>query len=1547
MTKITKQLSAMTYRWFAAMALIAVCSLNAVGQCNQPGGPFQNFESFSATTPTSGGTWTVTSMSYGTTAANIRTGSHYAIFNALGDILGTPQIANPLVFSFWYKRSSTATGTPQFTIETSPNNSTWTVRGTVSTFTTTYQQFTIDLNALGLTNVYVRVRDTRASGTAERYIDDMSWTSTVGANNTIQIGLGSPITIGSLPYSTGTGQTTCGNGNNVTSSNAAVVCGSTNYYSAEDKTYIFTPTTTGVHNILLTTVTDDDAGIQLYQGCPLSGGTCIANSQSTTGLTRTLAPNLTNGVTYYLVVDNWTPPACIGSYSLDINPPVACPIPTAVTAGSITQTTASITWSCTGCSGTYELDYGPNPHIAGTGTIITGVTSPYTLNPPLTPNTSYQVFVRQDCTGGGNGFSNWSSGATFTTLAPPPGNDDCAGAMVIPSTGPFPYTTSVVNNSSATNGSDPIPTCQSSSNKGVWYAFTPSVTGSYTLSTCVSDAPGTTISDGILAVYTAAGPCTAPYTSVACDDDGCVTSTLQSIVTTNLTCGTLYYIVASGYNANVGDIQLKITAPACTANLYTVTGGGTYCAGGSGVTVGLSNSDLCYNYQLFEGANPVGAPLAGTGAALDFGLQTTAGTYTVTATNAIDPSCNATMTGSVGVAIQATPTANAGGNASVCATSPDYTLSGATAANQSSVSWSTAGDGTFDNAALVNATYTPGANDITNGTVVLTLQANATSPCTGSVSSNMTLNIVPVATANAGGNASVCSDATYTLSGATATNQSSVAWSTAGDGTFDNAALVNATYTPGANDITNGTVVLTLQSNATSPCTGFVTSNMTLTIVPAATANAGGNANICASATYTLSGATATNNTGVSWSTAGDGSFTPNNTTLNATYTPGATDISNGTVQLTLTATGNTPCGNAVSNMTLGIEAIPTANAGADANACAAGYVLSGSVGGSATGGTWSTSGDGSFSPNATTLNATYIAGPNDITNGTVALTLTSTGSLYCTAATDNVTLTIIGAAPSTPTAITGAPVSVCPPTGTYTLATTSTGATSFNWYLSPTTNGVNFLTANGTNTIDVNFQATTNSGYTIRVEATNACGTTAYVSAFVRRSTSTPVAVIGPDFACPNDVKTYSHAAVGGATSYQWTAPAGCYFDGNVLNTPPYVTSGTSVTVTFPVGYTGGTIGVASQVACFTSPYKNLIVNNAPSAPSLISGSTSVCSPQAGVAYSVTNTPGLTYTWVAPANATIATGQGTNAVTVNFFASFAGGKLEVAANSACGASLARKLTVAVTSGGGTTPRPSSITGQVANLCGANGVQFTANPFVAGATYTFSSNVPGATLVNTVNNVATFNFPTGWATGSVSVIQQNACATASLPRTVDVKSRPAAPVITGPVNVAPNTSGVAYSVPSLTPAVTYTWFAPAGATIATGQGTNAITVNFGPTGGQVKCFEVNGCGNATGVLNVSVPRLAGGTTEQEDAMSFSIYPNPADNYVTVQFASQTEGNTTVQIVDLMGKVVSLTQLNTVSGINTNTIDVSNLAKGMYLINVQTPDGNLQTRIAVQ
>lgn len=87
---------------------------------------------------------------------------------------------------------------------------------------------------------------------------------------------------------------------------------------------------------------------------------------------------------------------------------------------------------------------------------------------------------------------------------------------------------------------------------------------------------------------------------------------------------------------------------------YTITGGGSYCAGATGVPVGLSSSQAGVNYQLYNGTTLVGAPLAGGGGPLNFGLHTSAGAYSVVATNATTL-CHINMTGSASVAINALP----------------------------------------------------------------------------------------------------------------------------------------------------------------------------------------------------------------------------------------------------------------------------------------------------------------------------------------------------------------------------------------------------------------------------------------------------------------------------------------------------------------------------------------------------------------------------------------------------------------------------------------------------------------------------------------------------------------------------------------------------------------------------------------------------------------------------------------------------------------------------------------------------------------------------
>ena len=118
----------------------------------------------------------------------------------------------------------------------------------------------------------------------------------------------------------------------------------------------------------------------------------------------------------------------------------------------------------------------------------------------------------------------------------------------------------------------------------------------------------------------------------------------SSGIVSGLSAGTsiISYITGTGY----ATATLVVHA---LPNLYTVTGGGPYCIGGTGLPVGLSGSDGGTNYFLYIGSSITG-PFPGTGGGVSFGLQTAAGTYTVEAVNSTT-ACSAMMTGSVTISI--------------------------------------------------------------------------------------------------------------------------------------------------------------------------------------------------------------------------------------------------------------------------------------------------------------------------------------------------------------------------------------------------------------------------------------------------------------------------------------------------------------------------------------------------------------------------------------------------------------------------------------------------------------------------------------------------------------------------------------------------------------------------------------------------------------------------------------------------------------------------------------------------------------------------------
>lgn len=178
-----------------------------------------------------------------------------------------------------------------------------------------------------------------------------------------------------------------------------------------------------------------------------------------------------------------------------------------------------------------------------------GLQSTITLN-GLTVGNSYKIRL---------GTWNNSPGAigtfTISPVAPPAGNDTCAGATLIT----LPFSESV-NETSYTP--DQTPGSASSCVAGVftmsgswWYQFVATSNTTVTFTSC-----GSPTEDTLVTAYT--GACGA-QTQVGCDDDTCTAPAFGgSVFTFPVTAGTTYYIHVETYSGGVlNPVSVSISSP--------------------------------------------------------------------------------------------------------------------------------------------------------------------------------------------------------------------------------------------------------------------------------------------------------------------------------------------------------------------------------------------------------------------------------------------------------------------------------------------------------------------------------------------------------------------------------------------------------------------------------------------------------------------------------------------------------------------------------------------------------------------------------------------------------------------------------------------------------------------------------------------------------------------------------------------------------------------------------------------------------------------------
>lgn len=211
----------------------------------------------------------------------------------------------------------------------------------------------------------------------------------------------------------------------------------------------------------------------------------------------------------------------------------------------------------------------------------------------------------------------------------PPANDNCSGAVALAEpTLSSPTTAGPTSLEFATQINEPLLSCDSSnlsggSQRGLWYAFTPTTSGRYSADTCATANVPAAVTDTSVVVYTSSGGATCgTMTEVTgtCNDSACGAHGQSSF---NAVAGTTYFINVMQGNRNIPIpgaqsfmLRLSVTNETCSTaaplalstpvvgvmttavvNDTTVDGGaGPYTGIGHTTTVSGSGRDLVYQF---------------------------------------------------------------------------------------------------------------------------------------------------------------------------------------------------------------------------------------------------------------------------------------------------------------------------------------------------------------------------------------------------------------------------------------------------------------------------------------------------------------------------------------------------------------------------------------------------------------------------------------------------------------------------------------------------------------------------------------------------------------------------------------------------------------------------------------------------------------------------------------------------------------------------------------------------------------------------------------
>ncbi|MEP7170134.1 MAG: T9SS type A sorting domain-containing protein, partial [Bacteroidota bacterium] len=355
------------------------------------------------------------------------------------------------------------------------------------------------------------------------------------------------------------------------------------------------------------------------------------------------------------------------------------------------------------------------------------------------------------------------------------------------------------------------------------------------------------------------------------------------------------------------------------------------------------------------------------------------------------------------------------------------------------------------------------------------------------------------------------------------------------------------------------------------------------------------------------------------------------------------------------------------------------------------------------------------------------------------------------------------------------------------------------------------------------------------------------------------------------------------------------------------------------------------------------------PATPAAMTGSSSICPGATGVTYSIPSVTGASgYTWTTPVGTTITSGQNTTSITVDFPTPYTGAPpVCVTANSPCASSAARCKAV----GSNVPGQPGNITGPSTNTCNST-VQYSIAAVANASSYLWTS--PTGTTITSGQGSSSIlvQVSSSFTSGNVTVVPVTSqCTPGNGPgRVITIYGKPNTPasITLNPPGTFCNGAFLNFSVPVLTPSPTYNWTVTAG-TITAGQGSNNVDVTWGSGTGNVSVSAGNGCGTSSlrtqSYTGIVCREEAAGL--QEAGSQFNVYPNPAHDNLTVSIDVKEAAGFTMQVMDLSGRVLISESQTGAAGLNTYDLNLTHLAKGVYMLEVKSANDNWKTKVVVE